>query len=111
MRRVDEVVEVSRGLVGHEEGPAEFRWRGRRWRVRQLQTSWVETVDWWNSVDVRAARGEQLDELSGAAAGDLLAEEELWRVEAEAERSGRVGVYELAHRWSDGSWRIRGVLD
>ncbi len=110
MRRFDEPVDVSRGMVQGLEGPDGFCWRGRRWLVHQLQESWVETADWWSSLDARAARGEQVA-ADDDVAGDLLVEEELWRVEASPERSGRVGVFELAHRWSDGRWRLRGVLD
>ena len=113
MRRCDEPVEVRKGMVAGREGPAEFEWRGRRWLVHQLQESWVQTVDWWDAPEVRAARGEQLED-GDDAGGDLLVEEEVWRVEASWARRGQrgePGVYELAHRWSDGRWRLRAVLD
>ena len=56
MRRYDETIEVRQGLVGEVEGPAHFLWRHRLWRVLELQTRWIETADWWNSAQVRAAR-------------------------------------------------------
>ena len=58
MRRYDEAIEVRQGLVGDDEGPAQFLWRRRLWKVIELQTRWVETADWWNSTQVRAARGD-----------------------------------------------------
>lgn len=61
MRRYDETIEVRQGLVGEVEGPAHFLWRHRLWRVLELQTRWIETANWWNSAQVRAARGETPD--------------------------------------------------
>jgi len=58
VRRYNEAIEVRQGLVGDDEGPAQFLWRHRLWKVLELQTRWVETADWWNSAQVRAARGD-----------------------------------------------------
>ncbi|MBK8460363.1 MAG: hypothetical protein IPL43_09460 [Micropruina sp.] len=108
MRRYDEPIEVRQGLIGTLEGPAQFLWRRRLWRVTEVQTRWVETADWWNSPLIQAARGD----LDDAAAGrDLLAEEEVWRVVAAPGRAGEAGAYELAHAWTDGAWRLRRVVD
>jgi hypothetical protein len=107
MRRYDEPIEVRQGLIGALEGPAQFLWRRRLWQVTEVQTRWVETADWWNSPLIRAARGD----LEEVADRDLLAEEEIWRVVAAPGRAGEPGVYELAHAWADGAWRLRTVVD
>jgi hypothetical protein len=44
-------------------------------------------------------------------AADLLGEEEVWRVVASPGAAARSGVYELAHSWGDGRWRLRAVMD
>ncbi|MBK8447835.1 MAG: hypothetical protein IPL41_14435 [Micropruina sp.] len=133
MRRYNEAIEVRQGLVGDDEGPAQFLWRHRLWKVLELQTRWVETADWWNSTQVRAARGETPAARGGTpgsgsrttgsgphAAGsgtadddsdDLLGEQEIWRVVAADGRNGSSGVYELARSWGSGAWRLRTVVD
>ncbi|MCW3157126.1 DUF6504 family protein [Micropruina sonneratiae] len=109
MRRYDETIEVRQGLVGDDEGPAVFLWRHKVWKVTELQTRWVETAAWWNSAQVRAARG---DDTPGAEADDdLLGEQEVWRVVAADGRLGVPGVYELARSWGSGSWRLRAAVD
>lgn len=40
MRQYDDPVEVRRGEA---EGPDQFRWRGRLWKVRAVLAHWVET--------------------------------------------------------------------
>ena len=109
MRRYDEAIEVRQGMVGGDEGPAQFLWRHRLWKVLELQTRWVETADWWNSAQVRAARGD--DESADSADDDLLGEQEIWRVVAADGRLGESGVYELARSWGSGAWRLRTVVD
>lgn len=108
MRRYDEPIEVRQGLIGAQEGPAHFLWRRRVWKVTELQHRWIETVDWWNSARVRAARGD-VEPVTGN--DDLLAEQEIWRVVAAPGRQGSPGVYELAHAWGSGQWRLRAVVD
>lgn len=63
MRRYDEPIEVRLGdQVGDRaEGPAQFLWRNRLWRVLEVQSRWVESSDWWNGPSVRAARGVEED--------------------------------------------------
>lgn len=107
MRRYDEPIEVRQGLIGTQEGPSQFRWRRRLWQVTAVQRRWVETLDWWNSPQVKAARGD----VESDQGGDLLAEEEVWRVEASPSSWGSPGVYELAHAWDTGRWRLRTVVD
>jgi len=111
MRRYDDPVEVRRGpitgqmaaqitgqitgqtLTEQDEGPEQFLWRGRLWKVRAVLAHWVETGAWWQSSAAREAIGtEGADGGPGPAvagrAGDLLAERELWRVEAAAGMTG-----------------------
>jgi uncharacterized protein DUF6504 len=99
MRRYDDPVETRMGLVSGMEGPEQFLWRGRLWKVRAVVAHWVETGPWWQSGGARAvigsdepAAGPKAGPAAGPAAGpgagsdlrsvDLLGERELWRVEA-----------------------------
>ena len=135
MRRYDDPVETRMGQVSGIEGPEQFLWRGRLWKVRAVLAHWVETGPWWQSVGARAAIGtDAVDESAGAEErapsripiGDLLTERELWRVEA-GRGPGPVpvaeggepgdgagdggGVFELAFDWSDGRWALVGCAD
>ena len=94
MRQYDDPVEVRRGKA---EDPDQFLWRGRLWKVRAVVAHWVETGPWW--------QGSQ-----GGAAPDLLAERELWRVEAGRGQQG-YGVFDLSFDWTDGRWQLVGCLD
>ena len=107
-----------RGTDG-ERGPEQFLWRGRLWKVRAVLAHWVET----GSV-VAVHRGAGRDRLRGARpprcrptaagdpAGDLLAERELWRVEAGRGRStDGGGVFDLSFDWADGRWQLVGCAD
>ena len=129
MRRYDDPVEVRRGWVegpGHRgEGPEQFLWRGRLWKVADVLARWVETGPWWQSSEADATRGtdegHEVTRDGGAvttmprlAAVDLLAEREVWRVEASAGRNatreGR-GVFDLVFDWADGTWQLARCLD
>lgn len=115
MRRYDDPVEVRRGMVGQQEAPEQFLWRGRLWKVRDVVANWVETGAWWASADALAVIGGDRADRGDAGAGvatapDLLAEREMWRVEAGV-GPGSVGVFDLAFSWSDGGWRLVGCLD
>ena len=46
MRQYDDPVEVRRGT---DEGPEQFLWRGRLWKVRSVTAHWVETSPWWQA--------------------------------------------------------------
>jgi hypothetical protein len=136
MRRYDDPVETRMGLVSGMEGPEQFLWRGRLWKVRAVIAHWVETGPWWQSGGARAVIGS--DEPSpghprtGSAdlrSADLLGERELWRVEAgrgpgrpvaadpegTGDGPGGVvdggGVFDLAFDWSDGRWALVGCAD
>jgi hypothetical protein len=76
----------------------------------------VETGPWWQSSGVHAVLGsdEPAPAAPAAPAPDLLAERELWRVEAG--RGGDAGpegggVFDLSFDWSDGRWQLVGCAD
>jgi hypothetical protein len=100
MRKYDDPVEVRRGDA---EDPAQFLWRGRLWKVRAVLAHWVETGPWWQATG------------TDGAAVDLVAERELWRVEAGRGRdvSGLdvAGVFDLSFDWTDGRWLLVGCAD
>src|SRR3954452_3044747 len=113
MRRYDDPVEVRKGMVGgpggRVEGPEQFLWRGRLWKVRDVLAHWVETGPWWQSSGVQAVLGaDRLDLPELPEPGDpadpadpgerggvlalrqaLLAEREVWRVEAGRGQAGQ----------------------
>lgn len=106
MRRYDDPVEVRKGMVENGscsvEGPEQFLWRGRLWKVRDVVAHWVETGPWWQSSG-EAEEGR-----------DLLAEREVWRVEAargmSATGAGR-GLFDLVFDWGQGTWRLSRCHD
>ena len=127
VRRYDDLVEVRKGRVtgtggGPVEGPEQFVWKGRLWKVREVVAQWVETGPWWQSGGVHAVLGadapEEPDGWAGPAdrgthPGDLGAEREVWRVEAARGRAVDLGhgVFDLVFDWADGSWRLTRCLD
>ena len=135
MRRYADPVEVRPGLLdgteglGAAEGPQQFLWRGRLWKVRAVLAHWVETGPWWQSTGARAAVGDDTAGPESSAAtpgpiplGDLLSERELWRVEAGRPRppaltpdgevdGGITGVFDLSFDWADGCWTLVGCTD
>ena len=124
MRRYDDPVDVRRGRVagagadpvlGLVEGPEQFVWRGRLWKVHAVLAQWVETGPWWQSSSAHAVLGaDSPDDPDGPMPPvDLAAEREVWRVEADRGRAvdtGR-GVFDLVFDWADGSWRLTRCLD
>lgn len=70
--------------------PAEFRWRGRRYLVREVLGQWVEALPWWSH-------------RRGASRITV------WRVEA-VTRTGNSGVYDLC-AVAEHDWRLLRVLD
>jgi Family of unknown function (DUF6504) len=107
MRRYDDPVEVRKGMVGSPgncvEGPEQFLWRGRLWKVRDVLAHWVETGPWWQSSGVVT--------VDSKTPHDLLAEREVWRVEAARGRSEGQGVFDLVFDWSQGSWQLTRCMD
>ncbi|MEP7089894.1 MAG: DUF6504 family protein [Nocardioidaceae bacterium] len=127
MRLYDDPVDVRRGRVTGTggtpvEGPEQFVWRGRLWKVHAVLAQWVETGPWWQSRGVHAVLGDDdptgdptSDPTGGplAVQADLAGEREVWRVEAARGRAvgpGR-GVFDLVFDWVDGSWRLTRCLD
>ncbi len=118
MRRYDDPVEVRRGMVsgpgGQQEGPEQFLWRGRLWKVCDVVAHWVETGAWWQSGGARAVLGGEDEPGALRTRTDLTAEREVWRVEAArglaAGRAG-AGVFDLTFDWTDGSWRLSRCAD
>lgn len=127
MRRYADPVEVRQGPVGQGadqgvEGPQQFLWRGRLWKVRAVLAHWVETGPWWQAAGARAAIGSEdataeTETRGRIPLGDLLTERELWRVEAgrgrpttDGEPDGG-GVFDLAFDWADGRWTLVGCTD
>lgn len=129
MRRYDDLVEVRKGMVGSPggcvEGPEQFLWRGRLWKVCEVLAHWVETGPWWQSSGVHAVLGaDQVGtgsepagegQMHAGAPHDLLAEREVWRVEAArglaaAPTEGR-GVFDLVFDWAQGSWQLTRCMD
>jgi hypothetical protein len=114
MRRYDDPVEVRRGA---QEAPEQFLWHGRLWRVRSVLAHWVETGAWWTGGEVRSVIGSDDARDSTGSAGaalappDLLAERDVWRVEAARGAQDPGGVLDLAFDWGDGGWRLVGCLD
>jgi hypothetical protein len=132
MRRYADPVEVRRGHVdAGGEGPEQFLWRGRLWKVRAVLAHWVETSPWWQSTAARSALGDESPRQETESAspprpslGDLLTERELWRVEAGRGRPRTYdhdpdgqpevpvsGVFELSFDWADGRWLLVGCSD
>ncbi|MDX6300503.1 MAG: hypothetical protein QOF53_1717 [Nocardioidaceae bacterium] len=120
MRRYDDLVDVRKGRVpgtggGPVEGPEQFVWKGRLWKVHAVLAQWVETGPWWQSRSVDAVLGaDGPDPAPTADPGvDPGGETEVWRVEAGRGRTvdlGR-GVFDLVFDWADGSWRLTRCLD
>jgi hypothetical protein len=133
-RRFDEPIEVRR----RDDQPAEFRWRGRRYVIRAVLASWVETGAWWRSPVAQGVYGlgsgggpeppgsgggpeGAVPDGGGAPVGAPVAiptglaldetERELWRVEASRGRAGDVGTFDLSFDWSAGRWRLVQALD
>ena len=128
MRRYADPVEVRQGPVdqgadqGATEGPQQFLWRGRLWKVRAVLAHWVETGPWWQATGarevIRAEDAAAETETRGRIpVGDLLTERELWRVEAgrgrltfDGEPDGG-GIFDLAFDWADGRWTLVACTD
>ena len=127
MRSYHDVIDVRRGLVAGQEAPEQFLWRGRLWVVRDVLAHWVETGAWWEQAGVAALLGAGATPDPGAAAdgttgrteleggrlgAELLAERDVWRVEAGRGRmASNAGVFDLAFDWGDAQWRLVGCAD
>ena len=115
MRQYGDPVEVRRGEA---EDPDQFLWRGRLWKVRAVVAHWVETGPWW-----QGATGGTGPTGREAPTADLVAERELWRVEAgrglqvadatshSETPADTYGVFDLSFDWTDGRWQLVGCQD
>ena len=119
MRQYDDPVEVRRGEA---EDPDQFLWRGRLWKVRAVLAHWVETGPWWQGASDGGSDGGP-DGAQTRTITDLVAERELWRVEAgrgaqpvrhvgaaDGEHD-TYGVFDLSFDWTDGRWQLVGCQD
>jgi len=102
MRRYDDPVDVRRGMVQGAEAPAQFVWRDRLWVVCEVVAHWVETGSWWERAGAYPPPGPD--------DADLLAEREVWRVDAARGRANR-GVFDLTFHWAAGQWQLTRALD
>jgi hypothetical protein len=57
------------------------------------------------------SRSATATQAPAAAVVDLVAEREVWRVEASRGRASGLGVLDLVFDWADGSWRLIRCLD
>ncbi len=118
VRRYDDPVQVQGAdSVDPTSDPAQFLWRGRLWKVRQVLARWVETAPWWQDGQVQAlTAGTDLPEAPARGARDaggaatLLAERDCWRVEA-GRPGAAPGVFDLWRARGDGEWRLVGCQD
>jgi uncharacterized protein DUF6504 len=109
------------GLIeGLIEGPEQFLWQGRLWKVHAVLAQWVETGPWWHSSGAHAVLGAEdwndgdraaVSTLTTDLATDLAAEREVWRVEASRGLRTDRGVFDLVFDWADGGWRLTRCLD
>ena len=128
MRRYDDPVEVRRGLVTGVEGPEQFLWRGRLWKVRAVLAHWVETGAWWQSSGVRAVVGSDDPVRRGATPGATCAAAPAGTCSPSASSGGSRpaavpgrrpvtaspaagGVFDLSFDWTDGRWQLVGCVD
>ena len=117
MRTYDEIVEERRGLVAGQEAPEQFVWRCQLWVVRDVVASWVETGSWWEQPGIADLLGVRAD--PSRLGADLLAERDVWRVEAWRGRPrggpacepASFGVFDLAFDWAAASWLLVRCLD
>ncbi|MGH3502688.1 MAG: DUF6504 family protein [Nocardioidaceae bacterium] len=127
MRRYDEDIDVRQGLVSGQEAPEQFLWRERLWVVREIIAHWIETGAWWEQPGVAALLDVgSAPAPAGPGGADLLAEREVWRVEAaRGARAGQVagqvaaqaaartgwGVFDLTFDWGGGRWQLATSVD
>ena len=104
-----------------DEGPAQFLWRGRLWKVRAVLAHWVETGPWWQAAGVRAVIGSEeaaVDEPRRRRRGRwrpahrarAVAGRGRPRPSADGEPDSG-GVFDLAFDWADGRWQLVGCMD
>ena len=95
-RRYDEPIDVRLG----DRDPAAFLWRGRLFRVVDVLDQWQERRAWWREGAPEgpvATPRTNADANADAGIGARREERErrVWRVEASAGRTARVGTFDL----------------
>lgn len=74
------------------QGPIEFTYRGRRFRIHAVLTRWCESGGWWNRIGDGQVRPDDN-------------ERAIWRVEAAP--IGAINTFELERDEKSGQWLIR----
>lgn len=102
-KRYDEPIEVAGGDL--DGAPTSFSWRGRRYDVDQLVTSWIEGGEWW---DPARARDQEYHRVIAHRRGQL--------VSGELDADGFLqrpppAVYDLYRDRCRGDWRLARVWD
>ena len=122
MRRYDDPVEVRRGMVSGEQGPVEgpeqFLWHGRLWKVYDVVGHWsgdrglVAVRARWrrcSGVEPRAARhpggAATLGARPAGGAGGLAGGG------GQRPRPPARGVFDLVFDWAQGSWLLTRCWD
>ncbi|HEX6887687.1 MAG TPA: DUF6504 family protein [Candidatus Nanopelagicales bacterium] len=98
VRSIDDPHDQLLGQPG-EPRPAQFLWRGRLYLVREVIAHWIESSAWW---------GGSRRSLEGAIPAH---EHEVWRVAAQAGRSGSPGVYDLCRDVAADRWVLARAMD
>ena len=134
VRRYEEPVEVRLvPAAGHEHRgaaappnprPDAFVWRGRLYVVRAVLAQWRERRAWWRDAVEEQTRQDGPGTRSATAvqqvAGQLVLEQQVWRVEASPGRLHGTGVFDLAFEdapggsgtgVTPGDWRLVRVAD
>lgn len=106
MRRYDDPIHVL-----FSDQPRQFIWRGRLLLVKEVQSRLRRATPWWEGSQVQAARGDAATSEAAhvGVTSELLAEREIWRVEAG--NGSHRGVYELAHSVGGEDWVMQAVCD
>jgi hypothetical protein len=111
VRSYGEPIDTRLGLVAGAQAPEQFVWRDRLWVVHTILGHWVETGAWWEHQGVSELLGISAPEtLPPGATAELLAEREVWRVEAFRSRHSS-GVFDLAFSWGGEPWRLLCSFD
>lgn len=95
-RRYDEPIDVRLG----DRDPASFLWQGRLFRVISVLDQWQERRAWWRDPapdEGPNAANAMSNAVVDAGIGARREERErrVWRVEASAGRTARVGTFDL----------------
>ena len=102
-KHYDEPIEVAgRDLDG---APVSFSWRGRRYDVDQLVTSWHEGREWWDRAQARDDEYHRViaHQRGQLASGELDSEGFLQRPAP--------AVYDLYRDRARGGWKLARVWD